>query len=167
VIDKGSRDMTESSSSGPALPIGWTAAAAGEAARLRALSCHHRIEALRAARPFDPGDALRAHELLATARKRAANAEARRRTGVARLVAVKASSVGGYETLEQPPGWIADRLREHRIALSALYEQYFALGGEASLFDVDGHVHGVFNLPPAQQSVLEHALWELIELTVD
>lgn len=162
--------MTESprpGPSGPSQPADWTAAAAAEAARLRALSCERRLQALRSAHPFDASDVRRAQESLAAARMRAATAEARRRTRVARLVAVKATSVGKDELPEQPPGWIAGQLRQHRIAVSALFERYFALGGEASLFDVDGHVHGVINLPSAQRSVLEHALWELIELTVD
>ena len=101
------------------------------------------------------------------ARRRAAAAEERRRTRVAQLVAVKASTAGKEPFPTQPPGWIADCLRERRIAVSALFERYFALSGEASLFDVDGHVHGVINLPSSQRSILEHALWELIELTAD
>jgi hypothetical protein len=111
------------------------------------VSCRRRIEALRAGRPFDRANAWHAQESLEVARRRAAAAEE------------------PFPT--QPPGWIADCLRERRIAVSALFERYFALSGEASLFDVDGHVHGVINLPSSQRSILEHALWELIELTAD
>ena len=161
-MDPKSLEMTEI----PPSPFRWTAIAAAEAARQRALSCQRRIEALRSGRPFDVENAQQARQSLEMARKRAAAAEVRRRSRVARLVVVKASTAGDDES-QEPPGRIADRLREHRIAVSALFEQYFALGGEASLFDVDGQVHGVINLPSAQRSILEHALWELIELTAD
>ena len=155
--------MTES----PSSQFRWTAIAAAEAARQRALSCQRRLDALRAGRPFDIADARYAHESLEVARSRAAAAEERRRTRAARLVAVKASTANKDESAEQLPGWIAVQLHEHRIAVSALFERYFALGGDASLFDVDGHVHGVITLPSSQRSILEHALWELIELTAD
>lgn len=159
---------SQSPSSSPSLAmVGWTASAAGAAAQQRALDCRRRIDALRAERPFDQADAGRAKQSLELARMRAAAAEARRRRRVARLAAVKALAVGRHGLPGQPPGWIAGQLHEHGIAISALFERYFALGGEATLFDVDGHVHGVITLPSAQQSVLEHALWELIELTAD
>ena len=154
--------MTETPS-----PLRWSSIAAAEAARLRAISCRRRVDALRAGHPFDRADAWNAHESLELARRRASAAEERRRDRVAHLAGVKASIPGKDSFPEQPRGWIADRLREHRIALSALFERYFALSGEASLFDVDGHVHGVINLPSSQRGILEHALWELIELTAD
>ena len=49
------------------------------------------------------------------------------------------------------------------LTLDQLWMRYFALGGSADLLEVDGHVHGLVSLPPAQVNVLAHALNERLD----
>jgi hypothetical protein len=145
----------------------WSPAIAARAAKERALSCRRRIEALRAELPFDGSEAERAKESLRRARQRAAAAELRRRERATIAAAQLATRPAGAVEIWERPDNMAVRLAEHRVTVRTLFERYFSLGGQCPLFDVDAHVHGFAALPADERKVLEHAFWELIELTAD
>jgi hypothetical protein len=141
----------------------WSAAAAEE----RVLSCRRRIEAMRADLPFDGSEAERAKESLQRARQRAAAAELRRRHRATIAAAQLASRPAGAVEIWERPDNMAVRLADRGVSVRALFERYFSLGGQCPLFDVDAHVHGFAALPTGERKILEHAFWELIELTAD
>ena len=49
------------------------------------------------------------------------------------------------------------------LTLDQLWTRYFALGGHADLFEVEGHLQGLLSLPPAEVNVLAHALNERLD----
>jgi Stage II sporulation protein E (SpoIIE) len=49
------------------------------------------------------------------------------------------------------------------LTMDQLWTRYFALGGHADLLEVEGHVHGLLSLPPAEVNVLAHALNERLD----
>jgi hypothetical protein len=145
----------------------WSPALAARAAEERALSCRRRIEALRADLPFDGSEAERAKQALRRARVRAVAAELRRRHRATIAAAQLAARPTACVEIRERPDNMAVRLAEHGITVRTLFERYFSFGGQYPLFDVDAHVHGFASLPPDELTVLEHAFWELIELTAD
>lgn len=146
---------------------GWSAAAAATAAYDRAVSCQQRLRALRHRRPIDDADARRARDHLAEARERAAAADSRRRLGASRSAARTVARGGSGRAATPGETPLADRLLQYNVSFSALFDRYFALGGAYERFDVDAHVHGLMELPAPDGGMVEHALWELIELAED
>jgi hypothetical protein len=145
----------------------WSAAVAADAAQDRAADCHRRLQDLRSRRPIQEADAQRARDRLARARARFAAADTRRR-GRAMQAAERAVARGGTITAtRETPSHIQQRLQEHGIPLSALFDSYFALGGVCGLIEVDAYVHGLAELPPGEVEIVQHAFWELIELAKD
>ena len=49
------------------------------------------------------------------------------------------------------------------LTLDQLWTRYFALGGHADLFEVEGHLQGLLSLPSAEVNVLAHALNERLD----
>ncbi|SDO53395.1 PP2C family protein-serine/threonine phosphatase [Geodermatophilus sp. DSM 45219] len=49
------------------------------------------------------------------------------------------------------------------LTLDQLWTRYFAIGGHADLFEVEGHLQGLLSLPPAEVNVLAHALNERLD----
>lgn len=47
------------------------------------------------------------------------------------------------------------------ISLPELWLEYFAMGGNLELFDLEAYIYGMDTLPPVDRSMLEQVLWEL------
>jgi len=58
---------------------------------------------------------------------------------------------------------ISAALRHAKLTIDELWMQYFALGGEAAIIDVDAYVHGLTELPPLQRDILAHAVNERLD----
>jgi hypothetical protein len=61
---------------------------------------------------------------------------------------------------------VARAFQRAQLTVDELWMRYFALGGDAGLFDVDAYLHGLAVLPGTQRDILAHAVNErLDELT--
>jgi hypothetical protein len=49
------------------------------------------------------------------------------------------------------------------LTMEQLWLRYFALGGDASLMEVEAHVHGLMPLPALQRDILAHAINERLD----
>jgi hypothetical protein len=47
------------------------------------------------------------------------------------------------------------------IGLPELWLEYFAMGGNLELFDLEAYIYAIATLPPMDRAMLEQVLWEL------
>lgn len=47
------------------------------------------------------------------------------------------------------------------IGLPELWLEYFAMGGDFELFDLETYIYGMATLPPMDRAILEQVPWEL------